>query len=497
MQSGADILDQLHLAALRRRVPLWLAMLAPWCVLLAPVGAALCLAWAVWDYRRLEREVERNWTRWIDAAVPGLEDSSALLDQASMPLARLQRARMLKRLASVMREDVIASIAHDRVRFDRRWFAASLMLALALAGWRLLHSATPTPAEVVARAEAQIVAETSAIIVRVTPPLYTGVAASSAPPADLRVPEFSTVEWCLKSPQPVSTPVELSDGQLLPIGRQCARWSATETIFWRWRGQRYQLRVLADAPPQVQLSAPAALAVDADTVPITLTVRDDYRVQRAVLYLTLARGSGDELRFTERELALPESADLRTRQWNHQWSLEELGMEPGDELYLFVRATDNAERAHTVLSPTHVLRWLAPADPGAEADLATPDDALPEPGPHVADLDGVRNVRRVQAPAIDPAAPELRALMVALSDNGALPDDWTRAAHEAIHGGISGDEDRLAAQRVLQDVADGCLTCRAALRAWLRGAMPAAPARVQASQVSETPFMRGWRKAAP
>ena len=500
MQAGADILHRLQRAALRRRARLWLAMLAPWCVLLAPAGAALCLAWAAWDYRRLERQVQRNWTRWIDAAVPGLEDSSALLDQASTPLARLQRARLLRRLTGVLREDVLASVVHDQVRFDRRYLAASLMLALALAGWRLLHSATATPAQVAARAEARIAADTSAISVRVTPPYYTGVAASTAPPGDLQVPEFSTVEWCLKAPQPVATPVELSDGQLLPIGRQCARWEATTTLFWRWRGQRYQLRVIADAAPQMALSAPATLAMDAATVPIDLTVRDDYRVKRAVLHLTVTDGSGDELRFTERELALPESGDARTRSWNRQWSLEELGIEPGKELYFYLRATDNAERAHTVLSPIHVLRWAAPLELTDPPGPPVQAEAVPDRqarAARTADLAGVRSVRRVQGPAIDPVARELRALLVALSDNGALPDDWTRVAHEAIRNGVPGDDARLAAQRVLQDVADGCLACRPQLRAWLRGAMPAAPPRIQPDTVAETPFMRAWRTAAP
>ena len=31
------------------------------------------------------------------------------------------------------------------------------------------------------------------------------------------------------------------------------------------------------------------------------------------------------------------------RNWSKQWTLSDLGMEPGDELYFFVRASDNAE----------------------------------------------------------------------------------------------------------------------------------------------------------
>ena len=70
-------------------------------------------------------------------------------------------------------------------------------------------------------------------------------------------------------------------------------------------------------------------------------------VKRATLHLTLARGSGENIRFSDREMPMPESNDPHARNWTKQWTLAELGMEPGDELYFFVRATDNAERPHT------------------------------------------------------------------------------------------------------------------------------------------------------
>ncbi|WP_449263131.1 hypothetical protein, partial [Escherichia coli] len=81
-----------------------------------------------------------------------------------------------------------------------------------------------------------------------------------------------------------------------------------------------------------------------------LSVQDDYRVQRATLHLTLARGSGENIKFTDREMPLPASGNPRLRNWARTWTLAELGMEPGDELYFFVRAADNAARPHMVQS---------------------------------------------------------------------------------------------------------------------------------------------------
>lgn len=125
MHSAADIVDRLQFAATRRRAPLWLAVLLPWCLLLSLPGVLLAGAWIWWDYRRQNARIARQWSAWLDAAIPALEDSSALLAQADTPLARLQRARLLRRLDTALRDDVVAAIVHRRVRFGWRCWAGS------------------------------------------------------------------------------------------------------------------------------------------------------------------------------------------------------------------------------------------------------------------------------------------------------------------------------------------------------------------------------------
>ncbi len=501
------------------------------------------------------------------------------------------------------------------------------------------------------QALARLAVETSELNLKVAPPKYTGVAHFDSAPRDLQVPQNSVVQWCLRTPQPVDTPVELSDGQMLKIGRDCARWSATESVFWRWRGKRYNLRVLPDLAPEVTISTPRdmlqILPADAKSATITVAVRDDYLVRRATLHLTLARGSGENIRFSDREVPLPESANPRARDWSRNWSLAELGMEPGDELYFFVRATDNAEPAHITTSPTYTLRLPGPvaeedestalpmlvkpenlrsqrqiiidteqlvADMKANPRLATvrerseriagdqamlrrrygqflgeesslfgeeehdeheekndmvaqyghahdeaenatlydektkvvlrralaamwdaekalraitPKPALPpeykaleaikelqqadriylhktsfvppalkEELRMTGDVIGTKSYRREQAAPGEAVPVEVRDLLQALASDGPLPALWSRVAHEWIRERISNEEQRLAAQRAVQDVSDGCAKCRPELRAWLRGAITQAPVILQAKPVADTPFTRAW-KAAP
>jgi hypothetical protein len=494
-------------------------------------------------------------------------------------------------------------------------------------------------------------------MLRVEPPKYTAVAPFESAPRDLQVPEHSEVRWCASDGREMAEAIELSDGQQLKAGAGCARWTASESVFWRWRGVRYNLRVTPDQPPQVTVSKPAdmvqVLAADANSAAIAVSVRDDYQVRRATLHLTLARGSGENIRFSDREVPLPESGDPRARNWSKQWSLAELGMEPGDELYFFVRAADNAEPPHSTQSPTYTLRLPGPAasddeasalpmlvkpeslrsqrqviidteqlaadikaqpklaaatvreraesiasdqaqlrrrygqflgeesslfgdeheheheKEGAKHDVVaefghahdqaenatlfdegtkkvlrralsamwdaekalraiTPAAALPPeykaldaikqlqqadriylhktafaPPPikeelrMSGDVVGAKSYRREQGTAAQGVPPEVRDLLRALGREGALPALWSRTAQDWIGAHIANDEQRLEAQRAVQDVADGCAACRPVLRAWLRGAIADAPVLLQATPTATTPFVQAWRKAAP
>jgi hypothetical protein len=479
------------------------------------------------------------------------------------------------------------------------------------------------------------------------------VAAFESTPRDLQAPQHSAVEWCAKTPQTTDAPLELSDGQVLQIGRACARWKAQESIFWRWRGKRYNLRVLADQAPLVSISAPRdmlqVLGATATSATITISARDDYAIKRASMHMTLARGSGENIRFSDREVPIPGGPNGRERNWSRQWSLAELGMEPGDDLYFFVRATDNAEPAHTTTSPTYTLRLPGPvaeedestalpilvkpenlrsqrqiiidteqllADVkakrgmtpatlrsrseaiagdqamlrrrygqflGEESSLFGDEEHKEEGGKHdvvaeyghahdqaenatlfddatkkilrralvamwdaekalraitpssalqpeykalaaikelqqadriylhktafappplkeelrmTGDVVGAASYRRPQGGADEAIPAQLRELLQSLASDGALPALWSRTAHDWIAGRIVDDEQRLEAQRALQDVADGCLDCRPVLRAWLRGAITQSPVVLQARPQVETPFTRAWRKGA-
>jgi hypothetical protein len=697
MHGETDFLRRrLWAAVLRRRLPQWLAALAPLALaaIMLPAARAIVLVaiviWVIWlaaDIYRLRRRIADQWPSWLNAAIPALEDSSMLLAaDAKTPIARLQQQRLQSRLCQVLTGDDYRRIAHARVRFGFVPLVASLIAAGAAWGFQA-KPATANVAGAAAPANKPIV--DGEVYLRVTPPAYTGVAGFETAARDIQIPQYSEVRWCVRKPAGAQPVVELGDGQALPIPTDCATRRVEDSLFWRTRGAtgtRYNIRVTLDQPPQVTIIAPTELIhllpKDAKAVQLSVLAKDDYAISRASLHMTLARGSGENVRFTDREVPLPKSADPKSRGWKKQWTLAELGMEPGDELYFFVRATDNApDNPHTTQSPTYTLRLPGPdaesldstalpslvkpenlrsqrqiiidteqlvadlqASPkmsaatlrsrseGIAADQAalrlrygqflgeesslfgdahghggaehkdkehehegeheddhkasghaeeehhggsakmgsevaamhqfghvhdqednatifdpqtkavlkralsamwdaekslraiSPKAALPpeykaleaikelqaaervylhrtafvppalkEERRMSGDIVGAMSYKRAQGAASDSVPAEVRELVRSLATEGALPALWSKSARDTIAARIADQEQKLSAQRAVQDVMDGCVPCRAELRAWLRGTLTDAPVLLQARSSVDSPFAQAWR----
>jgi hypothetical protein len=671
MPGETDLLRRrLWNAVLRRCAPQWLAAVVPLAVaaILLPAARSIALAamipWAIWiatDIYRWRRRVAAQWTSWLNAAIPALEDSSTLLAaDATTPIARLQQQRLQARIASVLTDDDYGSIARDRVRFGALPLVLSLIVAGAAWGYHGKQTTAPA-ATAVAQANKRII--DGEVYLRVTPPPYTRVPAFETAARDIQIPQYSEVRWCVRNPPAGHPVVELGDGASLQVTQDCASKRIEESLFWRARGTsstRYNIRVTPDQAPQVAIIEPTELIhiqpKDVKTVQLSVSARDDYAVVRASLHMTLARGSGENIRFSDREVPLPQSSDPKTRNWKKQWTLAELGMEAGDELYFFVRATDNApDNPHTTQSPTYTLRLPGPeaesldstalpsmvkpenlrsqrqiiidteqlvadlqAHPnmpaatlrsrseGIAADQATlrlrygqflgeesslfgdeheheheehhsggekasseiavmkefghshdmednatifdpktkavlkralsamwdaekslravsPKPALPpeykaleaikelqaaervylhrtafvppalkEEKRMSGDIVGALSYKREQGAAGDTVPAEVRELVQALAQDGALPALWSKSARDTIAARITDQEQKLSAQRAVQDVLDGCVACRGELRAWLRGTLTDAPVLLQARPSSDTPFRQAW-----
>ena len=329
-------------------------------------------AFATWRARRLD-------TRWLVArldAQPRFEDSADLLFAAPEtlnPLQRRQRARIEQRLRATPPE--------LRPRWPWPRLLACLVVALLVAAAAVLwpRSAPVAPAGSHGGNPAAVASTAPPALrgtrLEVTPPAYTGQAASAGEKLDARALQGSRLHWQLRfAPQPQRAWLQFHDGRRLPLQRDGERWQASETLqrsgLYRIvaepalaePGRAWRLEVVPDRPPQVKVIEPAQTLTRAAPHqrrwPLRFEASDDFGVAAgAVLELTTAKGSGENIDFQQRRVALSGSGTTTARRFAYDVDLAALGVGPGDEVVARLGVRDNrAPQPQEARSPSLILR---------------------------------------------------------------------------------------------------------------------------------------------
>ncbi|WP_434031898.1 hypothetical protein [[Pseudomonas] boreopolis] len=324
------------------------------------------------------RRLDRRWlVRRLDRD-RDLEDSADLLfaDPAALgPLQRLQRARVEARLGSGARD----------LREPWPWRSilplalAALVLASLALRWPMHGQRPSAPA---ARDEASAPASRAPALraarLHATPPAYTGQAPSTLPSLDAKVPQGTQLAWTLRfEPQPMRVALRLHDGSTLELVRDGDAWQARMALqrsaLYRvivdgkpLDGAPHKLEALPDRPPQVRVLEPESSLVQWTPTRAGWALRfeasDDYGVAAgAQLKLTLAQGSGENIRFREQTVALAGSGPATLRRFAHTLQPQALGMAPGDDLIAQLVVRDTRQPApQEARSASVILRWPPP-----------------------------------------------------------------------------------------------------------------------------------------
>jgi len=347
---------------------------------------AVLAGWLAWQ------RSARRLSGWLDDGVQRFEDSSFLLLDAapSSALARLQRQRIQRQLqlqASMLRAILPAPM-------PKAAYLISVVISIGLWLGFLFGEASSGPERRAATVHIppQTAPTLPLIEMTVMPPAYTKEPAFVAGAGDVSIADGSDVEFCLVTkgsgaattaePQEQLT-VQWLDGASRPLSgshRACTRWNFQFSTGYRvvragTSQVAYQGRLLlrSDNPPIVTVRAPKLELQEVDSAQFLLNldlgISDEYGLASASLHWTLARGGGENVRFTDREQRLQPGGD--PKQWLHNQTLRlrTLGMEPGDELYFYLTATDNRKPAgQTTRTRSYIFRHPienASADTGA------------------------------------------------------------------------------------------------------------------------------------
>ena len=345
--------------------------------------------------------------RHLDRAHPELEESSHLWLRPAPSLTLLERLQLdrLNRAATRLSDRLPprASLGQPPRHRGLTVLFAFVGLALILAveigvAFRRVRSPSVATAVAAPRTVLSTPAPISTPVwpkitgggLTITPPAYTGHPPRQAAGFNADIEEGATVAWRVALDQPVRE-AHLVFGSaatdrlpLRPTADQALRAArpVTETSLYTlaatlpdgtpWTPPEvYSLKIIKDQPPTLRILqpveartiilpsppppsndsvAPASPAHSA-TCFVEVLAGDDYGIADAHLVATVAKGSGEAVKF--REQSLPFDGDdeeapapgspAKTRRLTRTLDLAALGLEPGDELYFFVEARDNRE----------------------------------------------------------------------------------------------------------------------------------------------------------
>lgn len=324
----------------------------------------------------------------LDTATPALDDSSDLLlrdDTALSPLQRLQRERVLDRLAHT-------GLADIRPAWPLRLILAAFcvaVVAIAMATlWpRAAQVSVASKSLEVASAVAGGPTRLVATHIDIEPPGYTALPARSESALDLEAPEGSQLRWRLRfDTTPRDVALVFHDGTRIALTRDGADWVAQHQLLASTlyrialvdvpalqNDQLHRLDAIVDQPPEVAVAVPertlTLLENEQNTWPLVFEASDDYGIATARLSITLAQGSGEQITVRREEIALraESGADVRHRRFRHAVDLGALGFARGDDVIVRLAVSDTRmPQANVARSPSFILRWPPPLSAQAE-----------------------------------------------------------------------------------------------------------------------------------
>ncbi len=336
--------------------------------------------------------------RHLDRTRPELEESAALCLRPPESLTLLERLQ-LNRISHQASESLTTQKLRDPSPGEPArnflhpawgWLAIGAALAIMTAIRSARHPDTPVSAPTIARPSVTSLATPLPTVLTnvftITPPRYTGHAARRVEGNTAEAEEGANVVWdvevngsirdaCLvagsikillnaKTGHRFTGTVVVAESTLFTLSGTLADGSA-------WNPpELFSIKVVKDQPPTVRIVQPAQTRTEIvppdASVAVEVNVTDDYAVADAHLVATVAKGSGESVKFREQAVPFDDFAQGEAptaRRFTKTLDLAALGLEPGDELYFFVEVHDNRQPvANRTRSETRFLRLRGPEE---------------------------------------------------------------------------------------------------------------------------------------
>jgi len=373
-------------------------------------------------YRRKASPTASELLHHVNREYPALEESAHLALFAPSDLSVLQSMQLQRVLPSLLNilgssEPILQLTSNRQKTFIRLLFtilASAVLVIGAIAANHQEHSSeSPVNGNV---PKQKVVANyLPQLIVSVNAPSYTQQPSFSQSELDINVLQGSVIEWLIPlddnegvdNNEEVNNNAEfeltLSNGDVLPFERiergytltYVANAAAVYSIMQITPSANFTtdiatLSVKMDAKPVIKIKQPLLTITELATnsVPILNTeveISDDYGLSNVKIVASIAKGSGESVKFRDQTLSFDSSSQDSSSQdsssedseskvddknsYVKRWDLAALDMSPGDELYFSIHASDNkTPESQTSISPTRIIRWLEDEQQGITSD---------------------------------------------------------------------------------------------------------------------------------
>lgn len=351
-------------------------------------------------YLKLHQVTEYTIIRFLHTRYPELQASGDLLirtGQEVNAVELLQRERM---------KAVLLRIADSVNLPNRLGFGAAFLVVsgLTFSAIYAFHDPAPLATESFtmnmphALPPARVPRVLESYSITVTPPAYTGISPFNTRNFNLAAPEGSRITWSLRFTEADVRPL------LVFASRDTVRLRAhdnaykghltiTANSFYQlvWTDSStvssdfYKLEMIPDREPVIRVEdLPQFTEVDypaQSSIALRTTLSDDYGLADAWLIATVAKGSGESVKFREEKLSFTAPATIQGRNVTTQRTLDftRLGMEPGDELYFYVEALDTKTPVpNRTRTETYFISLRDTAEVYATDDAGLGVDLMPE-----------------------------------------------------------------------------------------------------------------------
>lgn len=226
--------------------------------------------------------------------------------------------------------------------------------------------------------------------IKITPPAYTNSSVQTARTLDFEAKESSLVSWKIEfskknleyfytatGSEPKS--LKLSNGIFL------VEDLIEQTKLYRFsyldEGKLididgiYTVSMIRDESPKINISQPKTslveIAKDADLLfKLQAQIKDDYGISDVKILASVAKGSGEAVKFRDKIFRFEKDTSFNNknisntrfqveRNYQKEWKLTDLEMEPGDEVYFSIHAIDNKRPIQQLTkSSSIIVRWL-------------------------------------------------------------------------------------------------------------------------------------------